>query len=131
MNKTILTSAVVSLVVLAAFGLGLISVRVGPVSLGTSIGEGFTRHASSTQFSLAAGGLAQQIAATTTCASRIVTTGAAGAGLSFNDQVLNATSIGHWQAASTTVSYDGALYGCGVMRARANGATSLLITEEN
>ena len=116
---------------LLGFYVGVLSVRVGPVELGgSSTTDTFTRHASSTQFALAAGGAVVQITATSSCSSRIITTGANGAGLSFNDQIMT-NNIGHWQAASTTAVYDGSLYGCGVMRARANGATSLLVTEEN
>lgn len=131
MNKNILTSLVVALVVLSAFALGLVAVRVGPVSLGSALEGGATiKQASTTQFALSAGAASIQVAATTTCATRIVTTGVGGVGLSFNAQLLDANSIGHWQAASTTVSYDGALYGCGVMRARVPVTTTIIVTEQ-
>ena len=37
--------------------------------------------------------------------------------------------IGHFQAASTTVMYDGGLYGCGRMTAQAYSSTTITISE--
>lgn len=87
--------------------------------------------ASTTSFSLATPGVVRQITSTTTtCASRIVTTdNGGGIGLNFNDQPLRDGFYGHWQAASTTVIYDGELYGCGVMRARSVASSTVTVTE--
>lgn len=65
------------------------------------------------------GTTAKILFSTSTCATRIVsTTGASGVMLTFTDKqgYVPSGEIGHFQAASTTVSYDGSVYGCGTMR---------------
>lgn len=69
-------------------------------------------------------------AATPFCNNRVVTTQSTEIKVLFGDtNGLTASSVsatvGHLQAASTTVSYDAALYGCGRMVARANSSTTL------
>lgn len=116
----------VLLVLIAAY-LGYASLRVGPVSLGQAPSGSPALVASTTGFSLTSG-IVTRITSTSTCTSRVVTTGVNGVGLSFGRPSL-ADSVGHWQAASTTVVYDSGLYGCGSFEARANGATNLVVTE--
>lgn len=57
-----------------------------------------------------------------TCKSRVITTNNNGILLSFGDltgfgSTTLAVGAGHYQAASTTVAYDSALYGCGLVSA--------------
>lgn len=57
--------------------------------------------------------------ATSTCAARVIsTTGASGIMIGFSDAqgFVPTGSIGHWQAASTTIAYDSGQYGCGAVR---------------
>lgn len=71
------------------------------------------------------------IVGTTTCSARIVTTQAVGVSLSFFDQPLDATHLGEFQAASTTVSYPSNIWGCGEMRARSAATTIIQIKDVN
>ena len=56
--------------------------------------------------------------ATSTCAARVITTGASPIMITFADIAQGAPSglYGHLQAASTTVVYDGGQVGCGALR---------------
>lgn len=62
---------------------------------------------------------ALQIAATSTCAARIVSTSASPVQLGFSAAAGSTTSatVGTLQAASTTVVYDSGIYGCGQLSA--------------
>jgi len=67
------------------------------------------------------------------CLNRVVTTQGTEIKVLFGDAIgLTATSVsatvGHLQAASTTVSYDSGLYGCGKMVGRANASTTVTIS---
>lgn len=68
-----------------------------------------------------------------TCYSRVITvgTGVSGTGimLTFDDKDTPTTAYGHWQAASTTVAYDGELYGCGRVKALGNSTFTITTTE--
>ena len=71
--------------------------------------------------------------ATPYCNNRVVTTQGTEIKVLFGDATgLTATSVsatvGHLQAASTTVSYDAALYGCGKMVGRASASTTVTIS---
>lgn len=117
-------------VALIGLFVGFLAIRVGPVQLGAAPPGLSPTVASTTQFSIATAGAVRQIVGTSTqCSSRIVTTDANGVGLAFNDQPLDVRYIGHWQAASTTVAYDGEVFGCGVMRARVVASSTVIITE--
>ena len=64
------------------------------------------------------------------CKSRIITTNYAGIWLTFGDTTgFSSTTItngvGHWQAASTTVAYDGEIFGCGRVTGYAIASTSI------
>lgn len=73
------------------------------------------------------------IAATSTnCAARIIsTTGATGIMLTFADITGEnpSATVGHWQAASTTVVYDSGLFGCGAVKAYSGVTQTLKVTE--
>lgn len=72
---------------------------------------------------------ASVIFATSTCDSRIISTTASPIMLTFseNQNVVPSAIFGHLQAASTTVAYDSALYGCGAVQAYSfvNGTVTL------
>lgn len=71
------------------------------------------------------------------CSSRVISVlGDSGVMLTFgeptNGDVSSATLsgiIGHYQAASTTVAYDGGIYGCGEWNAYAFASTTITTTE--
>ena len=78
----------------------------------------------------AAGATATTVFATSTCATRTISTsGVGGAMLTFTDQYTPTSSFGHWQAASTTVAYRGADYGCGEWKVYSSPANTLTVTE--
>ncbi len=70
------------------------------------------------------------IAATSTCAARIVTTNSQPIMLKFADNsgITLSTISGHLQLASTTVAYDSGQYGCGLMTGMVAGVGSTNIT---
>ena len=75
-----------------------------------------------------------RIFATTTgqnCAARIITTYAQPIMLTFSeyDSKVPSGNFGHLQAASTTVVYDGGVYGCNAVRAYAFGTVNITVTE--
>lgn len=68
------------------------------------------------------------------CKSRVITTNGIGVYLSFGDttgfgSTTLANAVGHWQPASTTVAYDGGLYGCGLLTGYANATTTLTVSQ--
>ena len=67
----------------------------------------------------------------TQCSARIITTVASAIMLSFGQMSSTTPSgtIGHLQAASTTVAYDSGLYGCGLVTAYAFSSTTITLTE--
>lgn len=87
--------------------------------------------ATSTRLNVAATSVITLIG-TTTCSSRIVTTGQSAIALTFSDiQGAVPTGLaggGHLQAASTTEVYDSGLYGCGRMKAYSYTASNIYIT---
>lgn len=74
---------------------------------------------------------ATNIAATSTnCASRVITTTSQAVMLTLSDYAgqTPTQTFGHYQAASTTVAYDGGLYGCGLIKAISGGGASSNVT---
>lgn len=72
--------------------------------------------------------------ASSTCASRVITTTGGGIYLTFSDVqgIVPTATTGHFQAASSTVLYDGDLYGCNAFRAiSATGATVVVSVSES
>lgn len=68
------------------------------------------------------------------CTSRVITTGVSNVLLSFATSTAAATTSlsvtnGHLQLASTTIAYDGGIYGCGYVGAFAFSSTSIKISE--
>ena len=69
------------------------------------------------------------IVSTSTCMARIVSTGGSIVMLSFNDAQTPTGSFGVQQAASTTVAYDAAQYGCGQMKAFSFAASIITVID--
>lgn len=69
--------------------------------------------------------------ATSTCASRTVSTSGAGIMIGFSDVqgFVPSGSQGHWQGASTTVAYDSGQYGCGAVRIYSGTAQNITVSE--
>lgn len=67
------------------------------------------------------------------CSARVITTTAQPIMLSFttNSSTTVSATVGHYQAASTTIAYDSGLYGCGYWTAYAFGTTTITLTETN
>lgn len=73
------------------------------------------------------------------CSSRVIsTTGGSGQAISIlfgaptNGDVTTPTElVGHLQAGSTTIMYDGDVYGCGAWKAFATATTTILVSEFN
>ena len=68
------------------------------------------------------------------CKARVVTTTSQGIMISFGDTTgFGSTTIGgqagHLQAASTTVAYDGGIYGCGRMSAYGFASTTITVSQ--
>ncbi len=68
------------------------------------------------------------------CKARVITTNGIGVYLSFGDttgfgSTTLANAVGHWQPASTTVSYDSGIYGCGRLTGWATASTSLTVSQ--
>jgi len=72
-------------------------------------------------------------ATSTNCSARIITTQESAIRLTFGDEMATPTpTSGLSQAASTTVTYDAAIYGCGMMKVigfDANADTSITVVE--
>lgn len=86
--------------------------------------------ATSTLYSV--GTTAAKVFATSTCAARIVTTVEKPIMITFTDKKGDSpTAIhGHYQAASTTIAYDGGLYGCDAWKIYGHDATSIITVTE-
>jgi hypothetical protein len=69
--------------------------------------------------------------ATSTCATRIITTSASPIMITFSDFQgdVPTGSFGHLQAASTTVAYDSGQYGCNAVRIYSFTSQSVTLTE--
>lgn len=69
--------------------------------------------------------------ATSSCATRIITTAGFPVRMTFSDYIAQTPTlaIGHWQSASTTVSYDSGEYGCGKVKVWSQGTQTIWITE--
>jgi len=92
--------------------------------------------ASSTyKVAIGAGSVATVFSANRDCASRVISTAETPIMLYFatsSSTALHANPsavFGHWQAASTTVNYDGGTYGCPEVRAYAPSATTISVAE--
>ena len=72
------------------------------------------------------------IATSTNCSARIITTFDRPINLLFSDYAGQNPTVtyGHFQATSTTVEYDGGIYGCGLVRAFGITASSTITITE-
>ena len=72
-----------------------------------------------------------RVFATSSCAARIITTTASPIMIGFTDYqgFIPTALIGHLQAASTTVSYDANMYGCGAVRVYSFVAGTITVSE--
>lgn len=68
-------------------------------------------------------------ATSTNCASRTIGTRAKGISIMFNGNPPT-TGVGFWQAASTTVTYDGALFGCGGVKVLSSDVADTITVQE-
>ncbi len=80
----------------------------------------------------AVGGI-NTLVATSTCSSITVTTQGGYLELTFSDYAGQSPSptFGIYQAASTTVSYDGGLVGCGLVKAYSSAAQTITVLRTN
>src|SRR3990167_7046135 len=71
------------------------------------------------------------IIATSTCSARIITTVASPIMLTFSDFEGDVPTalFGHLQGASTTVSYDSGVYGCGLVKAYGFVSSAITVTD--
>lgn len=67
-------------------------------------------------------------ATSSNCTGRIISTGSTTLMLSFGGLLNPTATVGNYQAGSTTVSYDNAVYGCGQITAVASAASIVTVT---
>lgn len=107
------------------------SANVTPQILG-SAPTGYTAiNGTSTTITMTASDDVSELFATSTCVTRIITTGTKNIRLKFFDfatPVLSST-VGHLQTASTTVSYDSGIYGCGLVTGLSTDADTVTVSE--
>lgn len=122
-NKILTLGVILGMIVLTALFMTQKSYGSAPSGLPSTI-------ATSTLLSLASR-TATTLIATTTCASRVVSTTNSQIMLTFSDynNAAPTATFGHMQVASTTVVYDSGQYGCGLIKAWADAATAITVTE--
>ena len=134
MNKTKTILVTILTLLLGILTGNQVSNTVGQAQTGIS-----TRMATSSTRSVGGATVTHILSASLGCDSRIITTAADPIILSFGstspDGATSGTSTlqlsqGHLQAASTTSTYDSGLFGCGVVQARGNGATTTITVSE-
>ena len=127
MNKTKIKEIAIGTVVVL-FVLWIASLFPVKLPLGQAPSGLVTTVATSTKFT--ADATIRVLAATSTCTARIITTGAAAVLIDLSDRDgNNMLNLGHWQAASTTVSYDSGIYGCDLWRIRGDATSITQFTE--
>jgi disulfide bond formation protein DsbB len=129
MNTNSPTVAIAATVILfIGIFLGIYGSYVQP-AFGSDATQIPATHASTTRITVTT--TASTAFATSTCAARTITTSASPVMLTFSD-ITGQTptgSLGHLQAASTTVTYDAGLYGCGRLKVYSD-ATQLITVSE-
>ena len=102
--------------------------QLSPQFLGNAITQGIVPTVSS-DASVAVG--PQQVitvaSKASNCVSRVISTASTSLMLSFSTTFTPTATVGHYQAASTTVSYDNANFGCGPIRAWANASGTVAV----
>lgn len=130
MNETMVKKETRYLAVMILFILGVVffgwqnlkpSFASAPSGLPATVGT-------STQYTLLAG-TAGTLVASSSCTSRVVSTQSSGILLTFDDRYTPTLGVGFWQGASTSVAYDGGLYGCGQMKAISAGAQVITVMD--
>ena|SRR3990167_8424930 len=111
----------IAIVGLLALYFGFLAFRVGPLNVGSAPNGLAATVATSSQNVVT--NATMQLTATSTCAARIITTGAVAIGLNFTKN-FDGSNMGLYQAASTTVAYDASIYGCGTLKVRSSGAST-------
>lgn len=94
-------------------------------------GFGYSRVATSSTIAVGPDVVATLFTTANSCASRIVSSTASILMLSFNSNITPTGSVGHIQAASTTVAYPSDNYGCGAVTAYAFSSTTITKAEAN
>lgn len=141
MNITLKQKSILSLVassVLFVAILFFISVLAGAKNVGATAPAGLNAQvATSSTLAVGPGNNMYALGTTTResafqCAARVIST--TGQPIMISFAALSSTTlsqvVGHQQPASTTVAYDGGLYGCGYMTIRGlNSSTTITLTE--
>ena len=118
-----------AIIVLIGFYFGYLAVKVGPIEVGQATAGLPATYGTSTDYAVTTSVLT--LVSTSSCASRVITTGNFSIDLSFsNRQGDKLTNLaGHRQNASTTEVYDSGVYGCDLWRVRGDSTGTLHITE--
>lgn len=118
------------IIILVGFYFGYLAFKVGPVSVGSALdGGASTSVGTSTDFAVV-GNTVYSLIGTSTCTGRTITTGPA-VSLQFGDEQGDRLTgfVGHWQAASTTITYGSENQGCGKIRIRSEATGIIRITD--
>lgn len=122
--KYLLTAIVTALVVVLGFN------YFNSPKLGNVITQGIVPTvATSSQIVVGPQSVTTLFAKNSSCTSRLVSTVGTAVMLSFSSAVTPTGTAGAVQAASTSVSYDNANYGCGAITAYAAASTTITLTE--
>lgn len=133
----------IGLVIVVLLGLyfGYLAIKVGPVELGQATAGLPATLQTVQQIAVGPQEIIVLFNQSNTCSSRIISTKASPILLAFATSTVSgmATSSAHLslsnnglvQAASTTVAYDGGLYGCGVVAALGYASTTITTVETN
>lgn len=120
------------LFILAIFALSSAIVVLGVIghTAEASAPSGLPATIASTTAEVVLAASAVNIAATSSCAARIISTTQQGIMLTLSDYAgqTPTQTFGLWQAASTTVVYDSGQYGCGLIKAISGGGANSNVT---
>lgn len=121
-NRIVTLGIIVAMIALTAMLLTEKTFGSAPAGLPTSVASTTSQAVSTT---------ARLLVATSTCDARIITSRAQPLMLTFSDYngATPTAQFGHLQAASTTVTYDSGVYGCGAVKVYAYGTDSITVTE--
>ena len=121
-----------AILVLVGLYFGYLAIKVGPIEVGQATAGLPATYATSTDYAVTTAVLTLT-ATSSNCTSRVITTKDNSIDLSFSDikgdKLTNFEGIR--QNASTTKEYDSGLYGCGRIRVRGDGASTIHFTEFN
>src|SRR3990167_1586223 len=129
---TLTTKAVLALIITSVLFAGFLFVLSAINQAGASAPSGLPATIATTSTVEIGPQLNKVLFATSTCAARIVSTATSTASFQFTGALGTTSltsSVGHQQAASTTVVYDSGVYGCGVMTGFAYSSSTVTISE--